>query len=340
MTDNHLRQTTNTLLMVRPVHFEFNAQTAVDNEFQQNKQEETVNSTAMAEFSKAVEILKQEGVNVLVLEKEQEEAAEQQLLEKTPDAVFPNNWFGTGRDGKIIVYTMATENRRAETRRLADVMQLLESNGFDFDKQPIILQEELNKIAPSQSFAEDIVEGTGALVIDHIGGVVYAAKSVRCHPAALTRFMKIRGDQFSKSVMFQTKSSTGKEFYHTNVMLSIGTQFAVVCSASIVENPDCEGCLSREQVMQHLAKDRVVIDITLEQAEKYFCANILEVRGQNDETKIVMSTSAYNGFTLEQRELLSKFGKIVAVPIGDAIEPVGGGSSRCMLAEVFLPRRN
>jgi hypothetical protein len=330
------KQTARAVLMVRPVHFEFNVQTAVDNEFQHDKQGEEINRKAMEEFEKSVELLRQEGVDVLVLEAEQNVPVDI----RTPDAVFPNNWFGTSHDGKIIVYTMSAENRRAETRRLPDVLQLLEKHGYVFDRQPLILQEELNKVAPSQSSVEDVLEGTGALVIDHVRGVVYAARSARCHPAALARFMKLRSEHFNKCIMFQTKSSSGKEFYHTNVMLSVGTHFAVVCSESIVQDPEYDGCMSREQVMQELSKGRTVIDITLEQAEKHFCANILEVRGADNKPRIVMSTSAYNGFTQEQRDTLSKFGKIVAFPIADAIETVGGGSSRCMLAEIFFQKSN
>jgi len=360
VSENHLKQTTNTVLMVRPVHFEFNAQTALDNEFQIQKIGQMVHSTANSEFSKAVEILRQEGINVLVLEGENEDEENQGLI-RLPDAVFPNNWFGTNQDGKIIVYTMATENRRAETRRLSDVTRLLSENGYEFDTQIVVMQQELNNIAQSQSFSQDVLEGTGALVIDHIQGIAYAAKSVRCHPFAMNRMIKSPHFTIKKSIMFETLSSTGKEFYHTNVMLSIGTQFAVVCTESIVEKVSGEyesqsgdgsgqsenesesgGVVfyGRAQVLQSLKNSgRTVIEVSLEQAEKYFCANILEVRGENEEARIVMSESAFRGFTEEQRQVLGQFGKLVAVPIGEAIEPVGGGSSRCMLAEVFLPRR-
>lgn len=329
--------------MVRPVHFEFNAQTAVDNEFQQHLTGDSVNKTANQEFEKAVQILEKEGISVLVLEGEKNIDEQSCHLIKTPDAVFPNNWFGTNSQGKIIVYTMATENRRAETRRLADVMELLKKNNFMFDSEVVIMQNELNSIAQSQSFAEDVLEGTGALVIDHLSGLAYAAKSVRCHPSAMMRMVQSQNVTFSKFALFETRSSTGKEFYHTNVMLSIGTQFAVVCAECIVEDVSEENreiCLPRSKVLESLAKGgRTVIEITLEQAEKCFCANILEVRGENNAPMIVMSESAFNGFTEEQRQKLGNFGKLVPVPIGAAIEAVGGGSSRCMLAEVFLPKQ-
>jgi len=359
-TTNHrlLKHTANAVMMVRPVHFEFNPETAVDNEFQNNTagqlNSEYVTEAALLEFAKSVEILQNEGIEVIVLEKshlksESTECTESSCI-KTPDAVFPNNWFGTTRDGKVIAYTMATENRRAETRRLPDVMQMLHERGFEFDEEPLIMSSYHNNNGGEEgqdiSHGDEILEGTGAMVIDHIGGIVYAAKSVRCSPKALDNFMQLRSHQFSESVLFETKSSTGKEIYHTNVMMSIGSNFAVVCSESIVEHEEssaqnANGCLSRSQVLNKLAQDRTVIDISFEQAERHFCANILELRGHNDEPKIVMSTSAYNGFTPEQRAQLEKCGgKLVPIPIADAIEFVGGGSARCMLAEVFLPKKN
>jgi hypothetical protein len=332
MTSNHHIQTTNTVLMVRPVDFAFNAETAVDNEFQHTLENESVLDIALSEFENSVQILRQENITVLVLEKEENESTEERII--TPDAVFPNNWFGTGRDSKLIVYTMATANRRAEARRLDDVRELLEKSGCVYDPLPLILENEFQN-DDSSDYSDNVVEGTGALVIDHISGTVYAAKSVRCSPSALDKYMHLRSNVFKKSILFQTKSSTGKEFYHTNVLLSIGTEFAVVCSQCIRDDPDHPSCLSRGQVLEELSKSRVVIDITLEQAEKYFCANILELRGNDNQSKIIMSTTSYSGFTDEQRQQLSKFGKIVALPI-PRIEYVGGGSARCMLAEVFF----
>jgi hypothetical protein len=337
-----MQQTASAVMMVRPIHFEFNAQTAVDNEFQNNTAgqipPEYVTQGAMLEFERSVRILREEGIEVVVLEK-QEEATDSSSIH-TPDAVFPNNWFGTSKDGKIFVYTMATENRRAETRRLSEVMHLLDMHGFQYDENPLILTREMGIECDSKIEAEDVLEGTGAMVIDHINGTVYAAKSVRCSPKALKKFMELRSSYLSEAVLFETKSSTGKEIYHTNVMISIGTNFAVVCSDSIVEHPTDRSCVSRQKVLDKLRVDRTVIEISFEQAEKHFCANILELRGHNNEAKIVMSQAAFNGFTQEQKAQLSKFGKLVPIPISDVIEFVGGGSARCMLAEIHLPKKN
>jgi len=319
----------NAVLMVRPCDFEYNAQTAQDNEFMKYK--EGVTETALKEFDESVEILRREGIHVVVLDQ-----PEEPLQTKTPDAVFPNNWFGTTRDGKLIVYTMATENRRAETSRLHQVQEVLKKEGFMFDTCPLVLQNHTSNGTDGVQ-PEEILEGTGAFVIDHLEGSVYAAKSCRCHPSALNTYMQLRSNDLKDSIMFETRSSNGKEIYHANVMLSIGTEFAVVCGDSIVENPDCEDCMPRSAVLNKLAQRRTVINITHEQAEKFFCANILEVRGSDNLPRIVMSASAYEGFTEEQRQTLSQFGKLVPIPIQEAIEYVGGGSARCMLAELFLP---
>jgi hypothetical protein len=321
----------NAVLMVRPVDFEFNEQTAMDNEFMKYK--EGVTELALQEFDQSVEILRGEGIHVVVVDKPEGTS-------KTPDAVFPNNWFGTTREGELIVYTMATENRRAETQYLNHIQKLLAQDGFAFQSTPLVLQEHMNsEYGTDYVDPEHVLEGTGAFIIDHLSGVVYGAKSCRCSPTAMKKYLDIRSKDLKEALMFETKSSNGKEIYHANVMLSIGTKFAVVCADSIVENPVCEDCVPRSEVLNRLAQDRTVISITHEQAEKFFCANILEVRGSDDQPKIVMSSSAYNGFTEEQKEQLAQFGKLVPIPIDNAIEFVGGGSARCMLAEVFLPRQ-
>jgi hypothetical protein len=333
--DNILQQTANAILMVRPVDFEYNAQTAVDNEFMRYK--EGVTDMALMEFDQSVDILRNAGVQVVVLDGQKVNEPAMLVDQKTPDAVFCNNWIGTTRDSKLIVYTMATANRRAETKRLRHVKKLLDREGF-YIGETVVLQHYMdgleNDVQP-----EHVLEGTGAFVIDHLSGIVYAAKSCRCSPKALKQFMQIRKDDLKEAIMFETKSSNNKEIYHANVMLSIGSKFVVVCSDSIVDVPNESHCLSRQQVLKKLSKNRTIISISHEQAEKYFCANILEVRNDKNEPLIVMSTSAYNGFNLEQRNQLSQFGKLVPIPIDNAIEYVGGGSARCMLAEIFLPKR-
>jgi hypothetical protein len=268
----------------------------------------------MAEFQSAVDVLRAAGVNVIVLER-----SLHPLHAKTPDAVFPNNWFSTMPDGTVVSYPMYTPNRRAETQRLGDAELLLVNNGFKVTK--MVRFGELNE-------NEFILEGTGSMVIDHLHRIVYAALSVRTNEYQLKEWAQTFN---YKTVAFRTASSTGKEFYHTNVVMSVGEGFAIICSASISNAEE------RAKVLQSL-KETVseIVDITLEQTEKCFCANVLQLASSKGGHVIAMSQTAYDGFTPEQRQTLSKFGTLVPLPI-PTIEFVGGGSARCMLAEIFLP---
>lgn len=333
-------QSTNTIMMVRPVDFAFNAETAKDNEFQNDmgaSSQQHINQQALQEFDDSVRILREEhGVNVIVLGKS-EKNADKQL----PDAVYPNNWISTHTDGTIVVYPMFAKNRRIETESLDDALHEFRSRGLKVG--PVVrLDTEVfskNKDGDGDEQQEqEFLESTGSMIIDHLNRTVYAAKSIRTSPKVLQMLFDRTGF-YDRLVLFDTQSSTGKPFYHTNIIMAIGTKWAVVCGESIVDNELC----TREQVMDELKRSgRDVIDISLEQTERHFCGNILEVRGRkgpNDdgEVLIVMSERAYKGFTEEQRAALSKHGKIVALPITDAIEHVGGGSARCMLCEVYLP---
>ena len=302
-----------TILMVAPHDFDFNAETGKDNEFQNEPppQITDINKKAMAEFSTMVETLRQEGVRVLVLEKSPNDWM------KTPDAVFPNNWFSTERDGNIVLYPMLAENRRAE-KRIRAVEKLLEANRF-------YIRNIINIGKLSEE--EVILEGTGSMVIDHANRVVYAARSKRCHPIQFANFLDLR--EYRKGILFDTESSAGIPIYHTNVMLSIGEQFAVVCGDAIVEE-------HRHRVVDNLTNSHHVIDISLEQMEKHFCGNIIQLRDAERKPLTVMSQNAYDGFTLEQREDMARFGRLVPINL-ETIETVGGGSARCMIAEVFLP---
>ncbi|KAG2374383.1 hypothetical protein C9374_010953 [Naegleria lovaniensis] len=317
---HHHPQLTDTVLMVRPVDFAFNEQTAVDNEFQnriEDKSASQIRDDALSEFDQSVKNLREAGVQVLVLE-----APKTPLSTKVPDAVFPNNWFSTCADGTVFTYPMFTPNRRAEVERLNDVLELLK--GANLTVSRVI---EMHNVPSSLA-----LEGTGCMVFDHLNGVVYANLSERCNAKQLEQFVQHTNGAKTELVTFRTKSSNGKEFYHTNVMLSIGEDFAIVCSAVIVEE-------DREKVMSALRKTRkTVIDLTIEQTEKFMCANVLQLCTKTGGKVIVMSDSAYNGFTEEQRNLLEKeHGKLVLFPISKTIEKIGGGSARCMVAEVFNP---
>lgn len=301
------------ILMVRPHDFDFNEETGVDNEFQRRPERvANTNVKAMQEFEGMVKRLRDEGVRVHVLEKSPNHWI------KTPDAVFPNNWFATKRTGNIFCFPMYAENRRAE-KRIEDLENLLVAEGFHI--RNLI---NIGRLGESRL----ILEGTGSMVIDHDNDLVYAAQSNRCHPVQFQNYLDLCG---YKGMMFETRSSNGKPIYHTNVMMSIGDEFAVICSDCIV--PDQR----RDSVLKRLRQSHDVIEISLEQMEKSFCGNILQVMNQRGERLIVMSRRAYDGFLPLQRRQLERYGKLLPVDI-DTIEAVGGGSARCMMAEIFLPR--
>ncbi|KAL0486433.1 sulfite reductase [Acrasis kona] len=317
--------TSDTVMMVRPVDFAFNEQTATDNEFQNvpTSKPDDINANALREFQQSVEVLQSHGVNVIVLERPTFGEATKRKL---PDAVFPNNWISTHRDGNVVLFPMATLNRRDETLRSKEVQKLLHDLGFDIKNVIQIGRDQED---------EKFLEGTGSMVIDHVSRTVYAALSVRTNAEQLDNYIEATR-YYTKSVTFNTKSSSGLPFYHTNVMMSIGDKFAVVCTECIVDDEVSSG----QQVVSTLKNDgKEVIEITLEQAEKYFCGNILQVRSNNGNNVIAMSESCLKGFTKEQLDILQRHGTIAAFPIAPTIEFVGGGSARCMLAEIHLPKR-
>lgn len=307
------------VVMVRPVDFNFNEQTATDNEFQHmpvDVRVESVNANAMKEFEQSVQRLREEGVDVIVLEG----ITEQSSRIKTPDAVFCNNWFTTHINGDLCVYPLSTPNRREEAKRLDDLSALLTKNGY--------MINEIKRIAPEDE-DQKFLESTGSMVFDHVNKIVYAARSIRMHDDLLEQWIELHSDY--RAVVFDTHSSHGLPFYHTNVMMSVGEKFAVVCLDSICKK-------DRNRVYEELAKDREVIDISLEQAEQYFCGNILQLKSSSGGMVIAMSESCLKGFNKDQLIVLEKHGKIVAFPIAKTIEFIGGGSARCMLGEIFLPK--
>lgn len=298
--------------MVRPFDFGFNEETGLDNEFQTkpSESESEINRKANHEFQVMVDRLRNEGVNVLILEKPEKAKL------KTPDAIFPNNWFSTEHDGTLITYPMAAQNRRRE-RRVLDVENLLNANGY-------VVRNVINVgcINETQKF----LEGTGSMVIDHRAEVVYAARSHRCHPEQFDNFIRLRF--YEKGLLFDTRSSSGNPIYHTNVMMSIGEKYAVVC-LECISDPN-----ERALVDATLKESFEVIPITLEQVENHFCGNILQVNSRKGNPLTVMSQRAYDGFTEKQNDRLSQYGKLFPVNL-DTIETIGGGSARCMMAEIF-----
>jgi len=309
-------RTSDTILMVRPYDFGFNEETGRDNEFQQHldMSDQEINTRANEEFQAMVDRLRAEGVTVLILEKPDTPYA------KTPDAIFPNNWFSTEHDGTLITYPMAATNRRYE-RRPEDVEKLLKANGYKI--RNVLHVGELDE---KQRF----LEGTGSMIIDHRAEVVYAARSQRCNEEQFDNFIRLRF--YEQGIMFDTLSSRGNPIYHTNVMMSIGDRYAVICLDCIHKNEE------REMVRASLEKEFEVIEISMDQMENHFCGNILQVNSAGGRPLIVMSQKAHTGFTPEQITRLGAYGEIMPMDLS-VIETVGGGSARCMMAEIFSEKK-
>ncbi|MCD4678650.1 MAG: hypothetical protein K8S18_22085 [Desulfobacula sp.] len=311
----NITRTADTILMIRPRDFGYNEETGVDNEFQ-NKPDMTpqlINKKANEEFQAMVDGLRDKGVIVLVLEPPISRDV------TTPDAIFPNNWFSTEHDGTILTYPMMAKNRKAE-RRLQEIETLLNKNGYTIRNCINV-----GRLDETKKF----LEGTGSLIIDHVDEVVYAARSERCNPDQFDNFIRLRF--YLEGILFDTISSSGNPIYHTNVMMSLGEKYAVICLECI---PDKK---QRGHVLATLNKSFDVMEITLKQMENHFCGNILEVRNQRNESFIVMSENARQGFTKTQKKFLEQYGKILSFDLS-VIEKIGGGSARCMMAEIFSVR--
>ena len=310
-----MKQTTNSILMIRPVAFRMNEQTAVNNYYQKvldGLSPETVNAKAQQEFDTFVTKLRKIGVNVTVVE--------DTLEPNTPDSIFPNNWISFHESGDVALYPMFAENRRAERRE--DILDILEDEGF-----------KINQIVDYTSAEEDDVflEGTGSLLLDRENGKAYCALSPRADEEVMIEFC----EDFELTPVifeaFQTVNGERKLIYHTNVMMCLGDTFAVICADCIDDKKE------RKMVLDSLrGDDKEIILITEEQVNN-FAGNMLEVKGKNDERYLVMSESAYKSLTKKQIAQLEAHVEIIHSSL-DTIEACGGGSARCMMAEIFLPK--
>lgn len=305
-------QTSNTILMVRPADFEFNSETAADNEFQNRAEGISVCEKAMGEFRDAVATLRGEGLEILILEKDPE-------LPAMPDAVFPNNWFATDSEGSIHLFPMKAANRQAEVLQLEGVLRLLEESGFRYSGIRD-WREILGKDA--------VLEGTGSLILDRVNRRFFAAVSDRTQKEACLKFAAESG---FLPILFHTKSSAGFAYYHTNVVMSIGPELVLACLDCIPDEAE------RDMVRREILRHHQLVEISVEQLEKGFCGNLLQVHNRNGQILTVLSATAFAALDQHQKEHLSRFGKLVPVPI-PVIEKVGGGSIRCMMAEIFCPR--
>ncbi|ENM5765910.1 amidinotransferase [Vibrio mimicus] len=306
-------QNARAVVMVPPKEFGFNVQTAQDNAFQNPLalSGETILQRAMAEFNAMVSGLRQAGVEVVVFDYPLANS-------ETPDAVFPNNWFSTTEAGELFLFPMACANRRLEVRPQA-LVERLQQHGFAVKKQHSLLA-----FTEQQAF----LESTGVMVIDHPNRTIYAGLSQRCDREVLEVYAEQIG--YSRVVSFQTRLPSGSPIYHTNVMMAIGERFCVICDEAIPE-------YERRFVVKSLAKDKQVISISIEQMNR-FCGNILQLETRDGQKVIAMSQSAYEAFTPAQLNQLATHGKLLPFSV-PTIETIGGGSVRCMLAELFLPKQ-
>ncbi|WP_397447292.1 citrulline utilization hydrolase CtlX [Polaribacter sp. R77954] len=309
-----MQQSTNTILMVRPVSFRKNEQTAINNYYQEDIDLKNfeINLKAQQEFDAYVDKLKSYGVKVIVVSDTKE-------LD-TPDAVFPNNWNSFHADGTVAIYPMFAENRRLERRE--DILEAIEKEGFIIE----------NIVDYTSAEQEDIfLEGTGSMILDRINKKAYCALSPRADEELFIEFCE---DFEYTPVIFtanQTVDGKREAIYHTNVMMCIAETFAVVCLSSIDDKKE------RKNVLKHLKEDKKqVIDITEEQVT-HFAGNMLQVIGKNDERFLVMSQAAFDCLTVNQRKIINKHCQIISSSL-TTIETCGGGSARCMMAEVFLPK--
>lgn len=307
-----MNQITNTILMVRPAAFGFNEETAANNAFQVKNESlsaEEIQQSALQEFDTFVNKLSAIGVEVIVVE----DSAEPH----TPDAIFPNNWISFHQDGLIVTYPMFSSIRRKE-RRPEVIFDLM----ADFSVETRIFFEDYER-------EEKYLEGTGSLVLDRVNKVMYACLSPRTD-RALTEELAERLDY--KAVIFTAVDEEGQEIYHTNVMMALGETFAIICLDVIVD------IMERQEVIEVLEDSgKEIIEISIDQMMQ-FAGNMLQVRGQ-DSSYLVMSQAAYDSLYEEQIEEIKQHTKILSSPI-PTIEELGGGSVRCMMAEVFLPKLN
>ena len=310
-----MNQTTSSILMIRPVAFRMNEQTAVNNYYQKvldNLLPATVNAKAQQEFDAFVTKLHAVGVDVTVVD--------DSLDPDTPDSIFPNNWISFHQNGDVVLYPMFAENRRSERRE--EILDILEDKGF-----------QIENIVDYTSAETDgfYLEGTGSLLLDRANGIAYCALSPRADEELFIEFCE---DFDMAPVIFnayQTINNERKLIYHTTVMMCLGTTFAVICADCIDDKQE------RKFVLEQIKKSGKEVILISEAQVNNFAGNMLELVGANQQKLLVMSAAAHQSLTADQLAKLEKHAQIVSSSL-DTIEACGGGSARCMMAEIFLPK--
>ena len=304
-------QTTDTVLMIEPVAFGFNEQTAVNNYFQV-QQEGNVQDKALKEFNAFVEKLRAKDINVITIK--------DTLEPKTPDSIFPNNWVSFHADGKVVLYPMFAENRRLERRD--DIINQIKE------------QFEVTEVIDYSGAEKDnlFLEGTGSMIFDHDNKLAYGSVSLRLDEGLFRKFCSDFGFQ---PVVFHSYQTAGEErlpIYHTNVMMCVADKFVVICLDCIDDESE------RNNVIETIKNSgKELIEISEDQMQN-FAGNMLQVQNKSGEKFLVMSQSAYKSLNRDQVSAIEKYCEIIYSDL-EVIETNGGGSARCMLAEVFLPKK-
>lgn len=302
-------QTTDHVLMIRPARFTSNPETASSNAFQSGGlAPDLAQAAAQREFDTYVSALQDAGVGVLVVDDTPQP--------HTPDSIFPNNWISLHADGRVFLYPMEAHNRRMERRA-----GILSEIGKQFRISDIV------DLCPFET-RERFLEGTGSMVLDHLHKIAYVCHSSRSHPDAMKAFEEHSG---YRAVWFRAVDRHGKPIYHTNVMMCVGTSLAVVCMESLLD--------AHERAMLGAAlreSGKTVMEISYAQMES-FAGNMLELRSRHGNRVLAMSRRAWRSLAPVQQEQIAAYAEPVRAPI-ETIERLGGGSARCMLAEIFLPR--
>lgn len=301
-----------TILMIRPASFGYNAETAANNVFQNQLQtlsQTEIQKNAVKEFDEFIALLRKNDIEVIVVE--------DTALPQKPDAIFPNNWFCSLPDGTVAVFPMYAPNRRIEKRQ--DLLQMLSEKYKVKDMEDWSIYE-----------AENIfLEGTGSMLIDHDNKIIYACISPRTDKALLEKFAAKHG---YKAALFYSTDENGIDIYHTNVVMHLGEDYVVICLESVRDETE------RKTVSQLLTETgHEIIPITLKQVYA-FAGNMLQVKNKSGEHFTILSKTAFDSLTENQKQTLEKHTKLLPVNI-NTIETIGGGSVRCMMAEIFLEKR-
>lgn len=308
---NSQTQSTDTVLMIEPIAFGFNEQTAVNNYFQV-QQEGNVQEKALQEFNAFVEKLRTKGINVITIK--------DTIEPKTPDSIFPNNWVSFHQDGKVVLYPMFAENRRLERRE--DIIDQIKEQ---FDVKEVI---DYSKIENEKKY----LEGTGSMIFDHDNKIAYGSVSLRLDEELFRKFCSEFG---FTPVVFHSYQTAGEErlpIYHTNVMMCVADKFVVICLDCIDDETE------RQNVIDSIKNcGKELIEISEDQMQN-FAGNMLQVQNNSGEKFLVMSQSAFKSLKPEQVSAIEKYCEIFYSDL-ETIETNGGGSARCMLAEVFLPKK-